>query len=153
MIIAKNDEAKRSKIWRVVTLVSSVLIVIIAVYFLTKMFTTNPLEGTWSAEDGNYVIAVKSGGTLVVTIPDMAENENIVVKMDYALNKEEKTITIRQKESEIQKTVDKYNEMLTIEALKNALSPITTTFDYSVDRKELTLTEREYGDQMVFLKN
>ena len=47
MIIAKNDEAKRSKIWTVVTLVSSVLIVLIAVFLLTKLFTTNPLEGSW----------------------------------------------------------------------------------------------------------
>ena len=36
MIIAKNDEAKRSKIWRIVTLVSSVLIIVIAIFLLTK---------------------------------------------------------------------------------------------------------------------
>ena len=47
MIIAKNDEEKRSRIWRIVTTVSSALIVIIGIYLLTKMFTTNPLEGEW----------------------------------------------------------------------------------------------------------
>ena len=49
MIIAKNDEAKRSKIWRIVTLVSSVLIIVIAIFLLTKLFTANPLEGTWAS--------------------------------------------------------------------------------------------------------
>ena len=49
MIIAGNDEAKRSKIWRVVTLVSSVLIILIAVYLLTRMFTTNPVVGNWES--------------------------------------------------------------------------------------------------------
>lgn len=36
MIIAKNDEEKRSRIWRIVTTVSSALIVIIGIYLLTK---------------------------------------------------------------------------------------------------------------------
>ena len=52
MIIAKNDEAKRSKIWRIVTLVSSVLIIVIAIFLLTKLFTANPLEGTWVDRKG-----------------------------------------------------------------------------------------------------
>lgn len=48
MIIAKNDEAKRSKIWRRVVLISSILIVVTAIFLLTKLFTTNPLEGVWA---------------------------------------------------------------------------------------------------------
>ena len=36
--------------------------------------------------------------------------------------------------------------------LENALSSVITTFDYSVDHERLTLTEREYGEQMVFIK-
>lgn len=152
MIIAKNDEAKRSKIWRIVTLVSSLVIVLIAVYLLTKLFTTNPLEGTWADEDGNYIIAVKSNNSISVTIPDFAENGKITIKMDYAINKEEKTVTMKQNEAELKKASDKSDGVITVEALENALSPITTTFDYSIDKKKLTLTEREYGEQMTFTK-
>ncbi len=47
---------KRSKIWRVVTLVSSVLIILIAVYLLTRMFTTNPVVGTWESEDATIAL-------------------------------------------------------------------------------------------------
>lgn len=150
MIIAKNDEAKRSKIWRIVTLVSSLLIVIIGIYFLTKMFTANPLEGTWADEDGNYTIAIKGGSSLSTTIPNIAEVENVVVKMDFAMNKEEKTITIKQNATEIKKSSKRYD--VSTEAVENALSPITTTFSYSVDRKVLTLTEREYGEQIMLNK-
>ena len=32
MIVAKNDEAKRSKLWRITFLVSTALIILIAVY-------------------------------------------------------------------------------------------------------------------------
>ena len=52
-MIAKRDEAIRSKIWRIATIVSSVLIVLIAIFLLTKLFTTNPVEGSWVNEDGS----------------------------------------------------------------------------------------------------
>ena len=152
MIIAKNDEAKRSKIWTVVTLVSSVLIVLIAVFLLTKLFTTNPLEGTWEDEDGNFVLTVKGNNSLTVNVADLAEDYSADIKMDYVLDKDEKTVTIKMNDSEVEKAVKRSDGILTEETLENALSSVTTTFDYSVDRDTLTLTEREYGEQMVFTK-
>ena len=44
------------------------------------------------------------------------------------------------------------NGQYTEETLKSAVSPIVTTFDYSVEQDQLILTEREYGDQMIFIK-
>ena len=46
-MIYENNEEKRSTIWRTILTVSSVLIIIIAVFFIVKLFTGNPLEGTW----------------------------------------------------------------------------------------------------------
>lgn len=152
MIVAKNDEAKRSKIWRVVTVVSSILIVVIAVYLLTKMFTTNPLEGTWEGEDGNFILSIKGNNSLTVEVQDLAEDVDSDIKMDYVLDKDEKTVTIKMNESEVEKAVKRSDGVLTEETLENALSSVTTTFDYSVDRDTLTLTEREYGEQMTFTK-
>ena len=152
MIIAKNDEAKRSKIWTVVTLVSSVLIVLIAIFLLTKLFTTNPLEGTWEDEDGNYVLSIKGNNSLTVNVPALAEDYNADIKMDYVLDKDEKTVTIKMNESEVEKAVERSDGMLTEETLDHALSSVTTTFGYSVDGDTLTLTEREYGEQMLFTK-
>ena len=40
----------------------------------------------------------------------------------------------------------------TADMLETALSEITATYDYSVQNNQLTLTEREYGDQLVFDK-
>ena len=152
MIIAKNDEAKRSKIWRIVMLVSSVLIIMIAIFFLTKMFTTNPLEGKWVDEDGSMNLEVHNNGTLEVSALEFSEQAPVNVKMKYELDKTDKTITIAAEESELQKLSDESGGQYTKEELKNALSTVTTTFDYSVDQEQLTLTEREYGEQMIFIK-
>lgn len=152
MIIAKNDEAKRSKIWRIVTLVSSVLIIVIAIFLLTKRFTANPLEGTWVDEDRSLRLSIKSNGTIDVNVPEVAEDISVGVKLNYTMDKEEKTITIKADESEFEKLAEKSDGKYTQEDLKNALDSVTTTFDYSVDQEQLTLTEREYGEQMTFIK-
>lgn len=152
MIIAKNDEAMRSRIWRTVMTVSSVLIVLIAIFLLTKMFTSNPLEGKWADEDGNYVLNIKSNGNMVVTVPEIAEGTSVDVPMGYSLDKEEKTIHIILDDEELEKLAGQSDGLYTAETLENALGMVSTTFDYSVDRDQLTLTEREYGEQMVFTK-
>ena len=152
MIVAKNDEAKRSKLWRITFLVSTALIILIAVYILTKMFTTNPLEGSWIGEDGRYNLKVKSKGTVVVTIPEIAEETSVEVVLPYSIDKENKTVTIKMDEEELNRLAEKSDGQYTTETLQNALAPIVTSFDYSVEQERLTLVEREYGEQMTFIQ-
>lgn len=74
-MIENNDEAKRSKIWTVVTSVTSVLIIIVAIFLLMKMFTGNPLEGSWTDEDGNMNLKISRDGQMTVTIPASGEGK------------------------------------------------------------------------------
>jgi hypothetical protein len=152
MLIAKNDEAKRSIIWRNVTIISSVLIVIVAVFFLTKLFMSNPLEGTWENEDNSLILKIKSNNSMVVDMSEVLEESNLELKMKYTIDKEGKTLTIAEDPDAIEKAVKNSDGEYTEEMLENALSSITTTFDYSVDHEQMTLTEREYGEQMIFIK-
>ena len=151
-MIANNDEAKRSKIWMIVTAVTSVLIVIIAIFLLTKMFTANPLEGSWADEDGNMKMDIRRDGQMTVTLPASGEGTDTEVPMTYTLNKESKTISIQQDDKKIQEIAEQSDGQYTSETLKNALQSIGTTFEYSIDGGTLTLTEREYGEQMMFNK-
>ncbi len=152
MIIANNDEEKRSEIWKIVTLVSSILIVLIAIYFLTRLFTVNPLKGQWEDEDGNLNLKIESKEELIAEIPEVTESAGVEVKMNYVLDKDEKTIEISVNEEELQKLVEESEGQYTKEMLENAVSPIMTTFNYNVEQGQLTLTEREYGEQMIFLE-
>jgi len=152
MIIAKNDEAKRSKIWRIVMTASSAVIILIAVYLLVKVFTGNPLQGTWVNEDSNVEMEIKSGSSLTLRVPDLAEESSVNVKLDYSLDKDDKIFTISEDKEELKKLADKSDGMYTEEALEAALGSYMTSFTYSVDGEQLTLTEREYGDQMVLIR-
>ena len=119
-MIANNDEAKRSKIWMIVTAVTSVLIVIIAIFLLTKMFTGNPLEGKWADEDGNMKIDIRRDGQMTVTLPASGEGTDTEVPMTYTLNKESKTISIQQDDTKIQEIAEQSDGQYTSETLKNA---------------------------------
>ena len=106
-MIENNDEAKRSKIWTVVTSVTSVLIIIVAIFLLMKMFTGNPLEGSWTDEDGNMNLKISRDGQMTVTIPASGEGKDTEVPMTYTMNKESKTISIQQDDAQIQKIAEK----------------------------------------------
>ena len=151
-MIANNDEAKRSKIWTVVAAVTSVLIVIIAIFLLMKMFTGNPLEGSWTDEDGNMDLKIGRNGQMTVILPASGDGEETKVPMTYTLSKESKTISIQEDDNKIQEIAEKSNGQYTEETLKNAVQSIGTTFEYSIDGGTMTLTEREYGEQMMFNK-
>ena len=133
MIIAGNDEAKRSKIWRVVTLVSSVLIILIAVYLLTRMFTTNPVVGNWESEDATIALKIEKNDTIQVDITDIAENTDAAVEMNYSVDMKSKIITITKDEEQIDKAVEKADGAYTKEDLENVLDELCNQ-----------LPEREY---------
>ena len=147
-----SNEAKRSKIWRIVTSVTSVIIVLLAAYLLVKLFMTNPVEGTWKSDDSNLTLTFKGNHTMNAEILDLADGTGIKVKMDYSIDKEEKIIIIDEDEDEIQSVVKDADGQFTEEALRNAIYAINTSSNYSVDQDVLTLTEREYGDQMTFTR-
>lgn len=129
-MIYENNEEKRSRIWRTVLTVSSVLIIIIAVFFIVKLFTGNPLEGTWVSEG--------SGDTIEIT----DDNEMYIHPEDGG----EYTV--------IRCNVDTKTKVLTVGGEDAVDSDIIQpgTYNYNVEQDTLTLTEREYGDQLVFMR-
>lgn len=134
-MIYENNEEKRSTLWRSVLTVSSVLIIIIVVFFLTKLFTGNPLEGKWINESSGGMIEITKEDEIVIR-PE--GNESYTVVRGY---------------------VDRKTKILTVGLSgESSLDPEASeviqpgSYDYSVEHDVLTLTEREYGDQLVFIR-
>ena len=152
MLIAKNNEAERSKLWRIVITVSSILIVVIAVFFLVRMFTSNPLEGNWVSEGSELALDIENNERMTVTLPDVVEELTVEVELQYSLDRDEKTITFKEIPGALASQAESSGGQYTEENLRTALTNLTTTFSYSVDQGQLTLTEREYGEQMVFVR-
>ena len=128
-MILENNEEKRSTLWRTIVAISSILIVIVAVFFVTRLFDGNPLVGTWVSEDSGEVIKIESNGKVTLTDEDKKSFETVQSEVDTKT----KVFTIH--------TEDTQAEGL-----------LSGTYDYSIEKDTLTLTEREYGDQLVFVK-
>ena len=128
-MILENNEEKRSTLWRTIVAISSILIVIVAVFFVTRLFVGNPLVGTWGSEDSGEVIKIESNGKVTLTDEDKKSFETVQSEVDTKT----KVFTIH--------TEDTQAEGL-----------LSGTYDYSIEKDTLTLTEREYGDQLVFVK-
>lgn len=150
-MLAKNDEEKRSQSWRVVMSVSTVLIIVIAAFFLVKLFSANPLEGIWIYEDNGLVMTVKSSGKAMITWTADFEEGTVSMETPYSIDKELKTFTLVEDEQAIEKAAEE-SENVTEEELRSLVSALEGTYDYSIENGELTLTDREYGEQMVFEK-
>ncbi len=145
-MIAENDEKQRSKLWRIAMIVSSILIIVIAIFFGIRLFTSNPLEGTWINEDSGLVMKIQGNGMALVEWPDGSEEEGTELK--YYVDLKSKIFTLY-RDDENGTTQTDYD---TSAESGFAAETMEGTYDYSLEQGELTLTEREYGDQMVFTK-
>ena len=152
MLITNRDEAKRTKVYHIVSRSAFLVLVLIVGFFLIKMFTSNPLEGTWLSEDSDLTLNVKNNSTITVNIPEIGEDTDVKVKVEYSIDKESKIITIKKNQEELEKVAEASEGQYDADAIEAVLGNVLTSFDYSVDGEELTLTEREYGEQMLFTR-
>lgn len=129
-MIYENNEEKRSTIWRTILTVSSVIIIIIAVFFIAKLFTGNPLEGRWVSEGSGDTIEITDDGSLII----LPEEGGQAVEIRYDVDTRTKVLTVGS-EGEVDSDI---------------IQP--GTYSYNIEQDILTLTEREYGDQLVFMR-
>ncbi len=149
-MLAKNDDHTRSIIWRSVMSVTSVIIILIAVFFLVRMFTMNPLEGTWDYEDSDLIMTIKGNNTAIIKWPDEFDDNQIAVSMDYDIDSKTKTFSLRLNTDAVKKAAD--SEGISEDVITQALDRLDGTYDYNMEQNQLTLTDREYGSQLIFEK-
>ncbi len=152
MIIAKDNEEKRSQIWRIVTLVSAVLIILIVIYFFVKALAGNPIQGTWLDEDSNVELVIKNASTVTIKVSEFTEEAEVSVQLGYSLDKDDRIFTIKEDTDALKKVADQSDGAFTEEALEAAIGSYMTSFTYSIDGNQMTLTEREYGDQVTLTR-
>ena len=149
-MLAKNDDHTRSIIWRSVMSVTSVVIILIAVFFLVRKFTMNPLEGTWDYEDSDLIMTIKGNNTAIIKWPDEFDDNQIAVSMDYDIDSKTKTFSLRLNTDAVKKAAD--SEGISEDVITQALDRLDGTYDYNMEQNQLTLTDREYGSQLIFEK-
>lgn len=148
-MIAENDERKRNILWRTTISVSSIVIIVIAIFFIVRMFTANPMEGSWIDEESGRMIEIQGNEIIKVEWQDEADGSLLVINMAYTLDRESKIFSLHIDEAAVEKAVD---SGMSEETVENVVDSLEGSYDYNIEQNVLTLTEREYGDQMTFEK-
>ena len=104
------------------------------------------------SEGSELALDIENNERMTVTLPDVVEELTVEVELQYSLDRDEKTITFKEIPGALASQAESSGGQYTEENLRTALTNLTTTFSYSVDQGQLTLTEREYGEQMVFVR-
>ena len=148
MILKGMDEERRSVLWRIVIVLTSIIILCVFVFFGMRLFTKNPLEGVWESEDVAIMLEIDKDDS-VVAIWEADDGSLKKINLTYTLDKEDKTVSIRPVQDESTELESSTGELAEL-GLEASFGLITATFDYSLEGDSLVLTEREYGEQLVF---
>ena len=152
MIIAKNDEDKRSRVWNYVTGITTVLIIIVVAYFIYHGFFGNPLEGKWKHDESDMILEIEDHNEAELDWKNLIGGKDVDIELGYTLDIKAKQITFTVKQEELDEVAKELGDDVTASEVEQSINSVLTTFNYSVDGKELTLTEWDYGDQMIFEK-
>ena len=146
MQMREKNEQKRSMWWKVVLTASTLVILLVLGYILNGIFTGNPIEGEWLSEEKGYVIEIDDDSEM--TVKGVFEGQEMEFDLRYILNKEDKLITIKADAEEY----DYVTSAWTTDETSEMARFTSVTFSYSLGRKTLTLTDRDYGEEFVFIR-
>ena len=135
MLIARNNEEKRDKIWKWGTLAASVTIIVIVAYFLWKGFFGNPIEGVWQCEDNDIILHIQKDDKALVQYDEQE------VILEYKLELNDKRISFKE---------DLVQEAEMNSEMESVVESLHTTFNYNLEDGILTLTDWDYGEQLSF---
>lgn len=119
------------------------LVLLISIIYLFRVFSGNPLEGRWENADLGLSLEIKKEGEAVLTWKDTDE-----IELSYEIGKQEKEITfIRNAE-----TMNYLRTKEVPEEEAEEIEFLIDSFTYSVEGKNLTLQERDFGEEILFIK-
>lgn len=150
MPIKQRDEEKRSKAWAITMLVSSVLIILGIVLIITNVVLGNPLEGEWYSEANGYYLDVEDENE--VTLQGTFKDTYMEIDLYYTMDKTEKIISIKPNAESYADAVEDSKGQMTEAELNELLTDFTVSYNYSLEKDTLVLTEREYGEQYIFTR-
>lgn len=130
--------------------VTSVLIILIVVFFAVKLFTSNPLTGNWENTDDGMKLTIKNNGTM--DIVQTLDESTVSVPVDYTIDMEHKRFAIHVNEEKIANQAEKTKDCSKQE-LQDIADVMEGAYEYSVEQNVLTLTDSEYGSQKTFEKS
>lgn len=153
------NEKRRNILWRSAITISTILIVIIFVFVLQRLFLSNPLAGQWSYMSGDLTMKIETDEEVVFLWKSEETQKEVSFDVPYKLDRKEKIITFSPESKGLEEIPGFSEESVNVvdeetNEQKNRIEGYEkkASYIYSVENNQLTLTGREYGEQLVFEK-
>ena len=99
---------------------------------------------------------VSEEGDITLTITDdeklSVDDGTVSAETDYNVDKKSKVFTVHISQESIREQAEESDGAVTEEQISDLLDTVEGTYDYNIEGTTLTLSEREYGSQMIFEK-
>ena len=136
---------------RIVLLVAAVVIIIAGALIVKQFVFGNPLQGKWVTSKGEYYLTIEEDQEAELLV--LVNEEMVEVDIRYEIDRNSRMITLYvDSATEYEDAVDDFDGKVSVAELSDKLEVILTSFDYSMEQNTLTLTEREYGEQIIFTR-
>lgn len=136
---------------RIVLLVAAVIIIIAGALIVKQFVFGNPLQGKWVTSKGEYYLTIEEDQEAELLV--LVNEEMVEVDIRYEIDRNSRMITLYvDSATEYEDAVDDFDGKVSVAELSDKLEVILTSFDYSMEQNTLTLTEREYGEQIIFTR-
>ncbi len=152
-VLRGDGMQKRLSKHRIVLLIAAGVLVIVALFFAYEFLWGNPLQGKWTTSKGEYFITIeKDDGDTDVDAVILVNEELVRVELECELDKKAKTIAFHSEPDDYEDDVKHFKGTVTAVDLHEHLQSLLKAFDYSLDKDTLTLTDREYGEKIIFTR-
>ena len=159
-----NEVEEKSRFWSIVLGISTVTVICVGIFFVVRLFTTDPLKGKWMHQDSSLILEIpdkkvkndEDAELLDKLVKASWVDENngyrIVVGMDYTTDYQAKTITLKANEEALEYSKEELADKINENGLMSSIESIEGTYEYSISMNELTLLSENYDSVLVFDK-
>ena len=134
---------------RIILLLAAVVIIVVGIFFAKQLLLGNPIQGKWSTMKGDYYLIIEDDNEAELVV--LIEDKLVEMDIQYEMDKKTRMITfLLPTTSMYDEAVEEFDGKVSVAELSDKVEVIFTSFEYSMEQDTLTLTEREYGEQMIF---
>lgn len=103
-------------------------------------------------DESDMILEIRAKDTAVLSSTELFDGKTLEITLDYTINKKAKQITFKADSEALAEAADDIGADITASDLDTAVSSMLTSFNYNLENNELTLTEWDYGEQLLFTR-
>ncbi len=152
----KKELPRRSRKWKIVVAITTLIIIAAIIYFIVEIFNSNPLIGEWKyGMEDELELKVNSNGTLSMEMNEIIDGQIVdaELKMNYEVDTNEKSLMMYATEETVTEILDETDGQVDEQEIRQYVSTFATKWSYSIEEDVLQLIKLDSGESIAYQRN